>query len=96
MSRDHAEISLDLENKVSPRLPAFPGPRANKKQAITIQDIGSMHGTYLNNVELPRKSPAPLGNNDVVVFGAEVKRGPETFPACRFRVNVNFEPIPYK
>ncbi|PVH84485.1 SMAD/FHA domain-containing protein [Cadophora sp. DSE1049] len=54
---------------------------------VTIQDIGSMHGTHLNNFELPRDTPTVITDGDVVVFGAEVRRGPETFPACSFRVN---------
>lgn len=59
-------------------------------KTITIQDIGSMHGTYLNNVELPRNVPSTLNNGDIVVFGAEVRRGPETFPACSFRIHFEF------
>lgn len=59
-------------------------------KTITIQDIGSMHGTYLNNIELPRNVPSTLNNGDIVVFGAEVRRGPETFPACSFRINFEF------
>lgn len=59
-------------------------------KTITIQDIGSMHGTYLNDFELPRNVPSNLNNGDIVVFGAEVRRGPETFPACSFRINFEF------
>lgn len=54
---------------------------------ITIQDIGSMHGTHLNNIDLPKDTPTVITDGDIVVFGAEVRRGPETFPACSFRVN---------
>ncbi|KAE8453084.1 hypothetical protein EG329_012271 [Mollisiaceae sp. DMI_Dod_QoI] len=57
---------------------------------ITIQDIGSMHGTHLNDTELARNVPSTVNNGDTVVFGAEVRRGPETFPACSFRVNYEF------
>lgn len=63
-------------------------------KTITIQDIGSMHGTYLNTAELARKSPTVLRDGDTLVFGAEVRRGPETFPACAFRVN--YKVLPYK
>jgi len=59
-----------------------------------IEDIGSMHGTYLNDVQLSSKNSTAIGNEDEVKFGAEVRRGPETFPACRFRVNYDF--VPYK
>jgi hypothetical protein len=54
-----------------------------------------MHGTYLNDFELPRKSSMVIDDGDFVVFGAEVRRGPETFPACKFQVNYKFEPYKY-
>ena len=63
-------------------------------QSITIQDIGSMHGTYLNGTLLRENAPVMVGDDDLVVFGAEVKRGTEVFPACAFRVNYEF--LPYK
>ncbi|KAH6674548.1 hypothetical protein B0J14DRAFT_562661 [Halenospora varia] len=61
---------------------------------ITIHDIGSMHGTCLNGRKLATKEPTVVNNGDELVFGAEVRRGPEVFPACAFRVNIDF--VPYK
>lgn len=61
---------------------------------IVIEDIGSMHGTFLNNVPLPSKTAMVIGNGDEVKFGAEVRRGPEMFPACRFQINYEF--VPYR
>lgn len=61
---------------------------------LYLEDIGSMHGTLLNGVKLMANTPQQLEDGDVVVFGAEVKRGPETFPACSFQIN--YEAIPYK
>lgn len=52
-----------------------------------------MHGTRINNKQIPKNDPIPLANNDVVSLGAEVKRGIETYPECRFRVN--YELLPY-
>jgi pSer/pThr/pTyr-binding forkhead associated (FHA) protein len=94
MSRDHAQFTLKVEDKVR-----FPGifcglDHTNAYQTISIEDIGSMHGTYLNGVELARHVPSILNNGDFVVFGAEVRRGPETFPACGFNIAVEFiEPM---
>ena len=51
-----------------------------------------MHGTYVNGAELQRKEPKTINSGDVVVFGAEVRRGLETFPACAFQVNYEFLP----
>ncbi|KUJ12059.1 uncharacterized protein LY89DRAFT_688532 [Mollisia scopiformis] len=62
----------------------------SEDKTINIRDIGSMHGTYVNGVELARHVPLTLNNGDIVVFGAEVRRGPETFPACSFRIAIEF------
>ncbi len=53
-----------------------------------------MHGTYLNNVQLPANTSLQIKDNDELKFGAEVRRGPEIFPACRFRIR--YEVLPYK
>jgi hypothetical protein len=62
-------------------------------ETIFIEDTMSMHGTRINNKQIPKNDPIPLANNDVVSLGAEVKRGIEVYPECRFRVN--FELLPY-
>jgi pSer/pThr/pTyr-binding forkhead associated (FHA) protein len=93
MSRDHAEITIDAAESVCSSKDLSTS-RADVWQNITIQDIGSMHGTYLNGVQVPCKTPVVINDGDVVVFGAEVRRGPETFPACKFEVHYQF--VPYK
>lgn len=90
MSRDHAQFTLKPEDKVGFSRTINGFDHANAYQTITIEDIGSMHGTYLNGVELARHMPSILNNGDIVVFGAEVRRGPETFPACSFLVAIEF------
>ncbi|RDW60826.1 hypothetical protein BP6252_12209 [Coleophoma cylindrospora] len=77
MSRNHAEISLDLE-----------------KNVVTIKDIGSMHGTFLNSRQLPRDEELSIKSGDNIVFGVEVSRGIESFPACGF--NLEYEFLPWK
>lgn len=66
-----------------------------ESNVITIQDIGSMHGTFVNDLQLRRGEPSGLSSGDLVVFGAEVKRNLDTFPACAFRVNYEFLPFKY-
>jgi len=61
---------------------------------VTVHDIGSMHGTYINNKQLSVRDPTRISDGDEITFGAEVKRGPETFPACAFQVKIDF--VPYK
>ncbi|KAH7356747.1 hypothetical protein BKA65DRAFT_474548 [Rhexocercosporidium sp. MPI-PUGE-AT-0058] len=66
----------------------------SEDMTVTIQDIGSMHGTWLNDFELPKNTPTIITDGDVVVFGAEVRRGAEVFPACSFQVN--YKSVPYQ
>jgi hypothetical protein len=54
-----------------------------------------MHGTFVNDTQLRRHEPRGLSNDDLVVFGVEVKRNLDTFPACAFRVNYEFLPFKY-
>ncbi|TAQ91513.1 hypothetical protein B7494_g233 [Chlorociboria aeruginascens] len=64
----------------------------NSDNTVMIQDIGSMHGTYVNHSRLD-KEPVEVEDGDTIVFGAEVRRGPEVFMACAFEVN--YEVIPW-
>lgn len=88
MSRDHAQFTFKVEDKVRASKIIWSILCTNACQTITIEDIGSMHGTYLNGVELARHVPSTVNNGDGVVFGAEVRRGPETFPACGFHIDI--------
>jgi hypothetical protein len=54
-----------------------------------------MHGTYLNKCQLKTNETRNLNDGDVVIFGAEVKRGDETFPACAFQLSYNLTPFRY-
>jgi pSer/pThr/pTyr-binding forkhead associated (FHA) protein len=58
---------------------------------LTIQDTNSMHGTFVNGQKLHNGSEV-VGNGDTVVFGNEVRRGFESFPACSFKVTYEVTP----
>jgi hypothetical protein len=60
-----------------------------------IKDIHSMHGSQLNDMKLPIDSPRAIKNGDILSFGAEVRRGLETFPPCRCHVEYEFVPWTY-
>lgn len=75
MSRSHAEVKITLE------------PR----RKITIQDTNSMHGTFVNGLQLHSAETAELQQGTEVTFGAEVTRGDEVFPAKTFRCEVEWE-----
>jgi len=46
-----------------------------------------MHGTQINDEKLPANTPQVVKDGDVLSFGAEVRRGPEVFPPCKFRID---------
>ena len=45
-------------------------------KTITIEDVGSMHGTYVDDVKLSKYQPKHIHDESTMVFGAEVSRGP--------------------
>jgi pSer/pThr/pTyr-binding forkhead associated (FHA) protein len=47
-------------------------------KTLTIEDVGSMHGTYLpaDDLKLSKYQPQVVRDGDAIVFGAEVSRGP--------------------
>lgn len=91
MSRDHAQIVFDPPLKVC-HLLLSSGNYIDIFQSISIEDIGSMHGTYLNNKRLYNGEGIRLINGDTLILGAEVKRGSEIYPACVFKVKYEFGP----
>jgi hypothetical protein len=50
-----------------------------------------MHGTAINNVTLLGETAYEIVNGDELSFGAEVRRGLEVFPPCRFKFNLKWE-----
>ena len=57
-------------------------------QTVHIEDIGSMHGTYVEDRKVVAHTRERLFSGDYIKFGAEVTRGPGT---CW----INDEPAPY-
>lgn len=58
---------------------------------ITIRDTNSMHGTFVNGLQLHRSETAELQEGTEVTFGVEVTRGDDVFPAKTFRCEVKWE-----
>ncbi|KAI9780119.1 MAG: hypothetical protein M1816_003174 [Peltula sp. TS41687] len=57
-----------------------------KNLIVYIQDVGSLHGTFLNHKPLTKGVPYTLPHGAVVTFGCRVTRAAETFSARSFRV----------
>jgi FHA domain len=92
MSRDHAELVFDPDDMVRTIMPLFLLHSLMLSQAILIKDIRSMHGTMLNDQKVPIDTLQQVTTGDVVSFGAEVRRGPDTFPPCCFDIAYEFVP----
>jgi pSer/pThr/pTyr-binding forkhead associated (FHA) protein len=94
MSRAHAKLTLDINDNVRVPSPSDMQIYANlvDPQSVTLVDVGSMHGTLVNNQPLKVNERTTLRDNDIVVFGTQVTRGSETIPPCAFRVNYEYSP----
>ncbi|OAQ98608.1 hypothetical protein LLEC1_01217 [Akanthomyces lecanii] len=59
-------------------------------QRVLIEDVGSLHGTYQNDLKLQQGKPKPLSNGDLLKFGIPIDRGNERFPQCTMKVGIEF------
>lgn len=62
---------------------------------IIIKDTKSMHGTFVNGLQLLEDETAELRQGTEVTFGCEVTRGEEVFPPKTFRCEVEWEVMTY-
>lgn len=75
MSREHAILRAEPSSKVSSTKPDG-SPKADTLQKIYLEDVGSMHGTYVEGTKLQRRQPKLVPSGTELRFGAEVSRGP--------------------
>jgi hypothetical protein len=66
ISREHAILSLPEPSVRATVFTPLPG--------LSLVDLGSMHGTFVNGHKLEAKQPMPLKNGDLLQFGADVSR----------------------
>ncbi|KAI9797170.1 MAG: hypothetical protein M1835_001843 [Candelina submexicana] len=71
MSREHARFFV---------------PSASS-ELVHLRDVGSMHGTFVNDLQLPKDKSQALKNGDTIRFGSKVTRADETFYAREFRIS---------
>ncbi|KAH0551081.1 hypothetical protein GP486_007571, partial [Trichoglossum hirsutum] len=60
-------------------------------KAISLTDIGSMHGTKVDNKQLKKQEVHRISNDQIVTFGSEVARGKEIYPPRQFRVHIDWD-----
>ncbi len=51
------------------------GSQANRRQEITVEDVGSMHGTHLAGRRLQAHHVKLIWQGDTLTLGADVTRG---------------------
>lgn len=78
MSRNHAVIKADIPKKASDSRSKIESWPLTGHQVLTISDMSSLHGTYLNN-GLKVKSELLLKKDDEIIFGVPVYRNAQTF-----------------
>lgn len=60
---------------------------------MQIKDLGSLHGTYLNDDEdkIPSNESRELQDGDSIRFGVGVWRGSESFTPTTVKVGITFD-----
>jgi hypothetical protein len=91
MSRNHAEIVADLDKKVEPT------PFSNLReslltavQTVSIRDIGSLHGTFINGdkAQIDSNVPVEIRDGSQVTFGVPIWRNSESFAPATIKVGI--------
>ncbi|KAH7326224.1 hypothetical protein B0I35DRAFT_474900 [Stachybotrys elegans] len=59
-------------------------------RSVTIQDNGSLHGTYYNNAILEANQRQELRNGDILRFGIPIDREQKTFHPCVLDVQLEY------
>ncbi|KAI9881546.1 MAG: hypothetical protein M1830_000110 [Pleopsidium flavum] len=75
MSREHARLWISTPDS----------------RFVYLKDVGSMHGTSIQDRSLVKNIDHILKDGEIITFGIEVTRGQETFPARQFRVNYEWQ-----
>ncbi|QPG97280.1 hypothetical protein C2857_006077 [Epichloe festucae Fl1] len=57
-----------------------------KLNSISVMDIGSLHGTYVNNSRVVQRQVRKLTSGDILRFGAPIQKGRDIFQACEVKV----------
>lgn len=91
MSRLHARLSAKLDDRVHCHTFSVYIAILTAEQKIEIKDLGSLHGTFLNDDQhLSAHDPVELRQGDVLRFGAPIWRGNEQFVPIVVKVDFQF------
>ena len=78
VSRRHAELSV------------LPNEKARFGYSIYVTDVGSMHGTFLNDLKLPKGDKHELSDGDILKLGNLVQRDDDDYRPLDFAVKLRF------
>ncbi len=61
-------------------------------QKVELTDLGSLHGTFLNEetAKLGEEEPRELKDGDLIRFGVSVYRGQDAFDPAKLKVGIIF------
>lgn len=62
----------------------------SNNQQVYIKDIGSLHGTFKNDVAIERNAKSSLDSGDVLQFGVAIDRGKDKYPPCVMKTRLQF------
>ncbi|KAG5982772.1 hypothetical protein E4U55_001378 [Claviceps digitariae] len=106
LTKNNTEIYIGRSSKRDARLVAkpnnawFDSPVMSRNHArlsfspkngsISITDVDSLHGTYVNNRRIAQFYKRHLNSGDILRFGTVVEKGLDIFPACEMRIVLKF------
>ena len=91
MSRQHARLSANMDDRVRCRTFPVSTTVLTSKQKVKIKDLGSLHGTFLNGDQsITGDESIELRQGDVLRFGAPIWRGSEQFFPTTVKVDFQF------
>ncbi|KAG6012030.1 hypothetical protein E4U43_007978 [Claviceps pusilla] len=106
LTKNNAEIDVGRSTKRDARLAAKPNNGwfdspvmsrhharllfSPKNDSISIMDVGSLHGTFVNNSRIAMYEKRKLASGDILRFGTSVQKGRDTFAACEMKIMLKY------
>lgn len=90
MSRRHAEILVGPKKEVGSEVCREGAIRLHFLQVL-IRDLGSLHGTYVNDEPETIQQARELRSGDKIKFGTSVMRGSERFTPTTVKVGISLD-----
>ncbi|TKA74889.1 hypothetical protein B0A49_06080 [Cryomyces minteri] len=87
-----AEDNAIFDCPVMSRQHAVLQTHADKPHLVSIKDLGSMHGTFVNECKIAKNVDVYLHDGDSLKFGINVVRGDGTYDGVKLHVSTEFTP----